>query len=152
MKQQDVRQYEDIICLPHPVSRTRPQMPMRDRAAQFSPFAALTGYDAAIRETGRLTEQKRVLDEQTCTWLDQKQQFLQEIIADQPEITVICFVPDKRKDGGAYITVTGRLRRIDVCRRLLVMTDRTEMALDDIADIECERFNGVLNTPFEENR
>src|SRR5699024_2090012 len=109
-------------------------MPMQDRAAQFSPFAALSGHDAAIRETGRLTEQKRVLDEQTCTWLDQKQQFLQEIIADQPEITVICFVPDKRKDGGEYITVTGRLRRIDVCRRLLVMTDGTEMALDDIAD------------------
>lgn len=146
MKQQDARQYADILGLPHPVSRTRPQMSMEDRAAQFSPFAALTGHDAAIRETARLTDKKRVLDEQTCALLDQKQQYLQEIAAERPEITVVYFVPDARKDGGAYATRKGRLRRIDLCGRLLILTDGTEIALEDVADITCERFESVLRT------
>ena len=137
-------QYEDIIHLPHPVSKTRPQMSMSDRAAQFSPFAALTGYDAAIRETARLTDKKLVLDEETCALLDRKQQYLCEIIAEKPEITVTYFVPDDRKDGGSYVTVTGKLRRIDLCARLLVLIDGRNIALDDIADIESDWFYGIL--------
>lgn len=137
-------QYEDIIHLPHPVSKTRPQMPMSDRAAQFSPFAALTGYDAAIRETARLTDKKLVLDEETCALLDRKQQYLCEIIAEKPEITVTYFMPDERKDGGSYVTVTGKLRRIDFCGRLLVLSDGRSIPLDDIADLESERLADLL--------
>lgn len=136
--------YEDIIYLPHPVSKTRPQMPMSDRAAQFSPFAALTGYDAAIRETARLTDKKLLLDEETCALLDRKQQCLCEIIAEKPEITVTYFVPDERKDGGSYVTVTGKLRRIDLCARLLMLTDGRNIPLDDIADLESERFDNIV--------
>ena len=80
--------YEDIINLPHHVSKTRPQMSMLDRAAQFSPFAALTGYDAAISETGRLTDERTDLGEETKAMLDMKQHYLLEVISDQPEITV----------------------------------------------------------------
>lgn len=137
-------QYEDIIYLPHPVSKTRPQMPMSDRAAQFSPFAALTGYDAAIRETARLTDKKLLLDEETCALLDRKQQYLCEIIAEKPEITVTYFVPDDRKDGGSYVTVTGKLRRIDLCARLLVLIDGRNIPLDDIAGLESERFGNIV--------
>lgn len=136
--------YEDIIHLPHPVSKTRPQMPISDRAAQFSPFAALTGYDAAIRETARLTDKKLVLDEETCALLDRKQQYLCEIIAEKPEITVTYFVPDERKDGGSYVTVTGKLRRIDFCGRLLVLSDGRSIPLDDISGLESERFDNIV--------
>ena len=143
---QDTRcgQYEDIIRLPHPVSKVRPQMPILDRAAQFSPFAALTGYDAAIREAARLTDKKLVLDEETCALLDRKQQYLCEIIAEKPEITVTYFIPDERKDGGSYATVTGKLRRIDFCGRLLVLSDGGNIPLDDIAGLESERFEGIV--------
>ena len=92
-------QYDDIINLPHHVSKTRPQMSMLDRAAQFSPFAALTGYDAAIKETGRLTDEKVNLSEEEKEALDRKQQILLEKLADHPAITVIFFVPDEKKIG-----------------------------------------------------
>lgn len=89
-------QYDDIINLPHHVSKTRPQMSMLDRAAQFSPFAALTGYDAAIKETGRLTDEKVNLSEEEKEALDRKQQILLEKLADHPALTVIFFVPDEK--------------------------------------------------------
>lgn len=117
---------------------------MSDRAAQFSPFAALTGYDAAIRETARLTDKKLVLDEETCALLDRKQQYLCEIIAEKPEITVTYFVPDERKDGGSYVTVIGKLRRIDLCARHLLLTDGRNIPLDDIADLESKRFDNIV--------
>lgn len=143
---QDTRcgQYEDIIHLPHPVSKTKPQMPLSDRAAQFSPFAALTGYDAAIRETARLTDKKLVLDEEACALLDRKQQYLCEIIAEKPEITITYFVPDERKDGGSYATVTGKLRRIDLCARRLILCDGRNIPLDDIAGLESDRFHDMV--------
>ena len=96
--------YEDIMDLPHHVSATRPQMPMSDRAAQFSPFAALTGYDEAIKETGRLTDTKQELSEETKATLDHKQQYLMEMLAVQPEVTITYFVPDERKVGGEDVT------------------------------------------------
>ena len=99
--------YEDIINLPHHVSKTRPQMSMLDRAAQFSPFAALTGYDAAIKETGRLTDEKIEMDEDRKAALDMKQAYLIEMIDEQPEISVTYFLPDTKKSGGSYVTVTG---------------------------------------------
>lgn len=99
--------YDDIIDLPHHVSATRPQMSMKDRAAQFSPFAALTGYDAAIKETGRLTDQKVEMDTEALNVLNMKFQILIDSLAEEPEVTFTYFKPDERKDGGAYIDVTG---------------------------------------------
>lgn len=136
--------YEDIINLPHHVSKTRPQMSMLDRAAQFSPFAALTGYDAAIKETGRLTDEKIELDEDTKAALDMKQAYLIEMIDEQPEITVTYFLPDERKSGGAYVTVTGNLKRFDEYERLLILTDGKKIPMDDIADIESDLFRGMF--------
>lgn len=136
--------YDDIIHLPHHVSKTRPQMSLEDRAAQFSPFAALTGYDAAILETGRLTEDKLELGEETQAILDRKQRYLAEIIDTKPEITVTYFVPDEKKSGGAYSTVTGFLKRIDEYERVLMLTDGRKIQLDAIFDIESEEFENVL--------
>ena len=136
--------YDDIIHLPHHVSKTRPQMSLEDRAAQFSPFAALTGYDAAILETGRLTEDKLELGEETQAILDRKQRYLAEIIDTKPEITVTYFVPDEKKSGGAYSTVTGFLKRIDEYERVLMLTDGRKIQLDAIIDIESDEFENVL--------
>ena len=136
--------YDDIIHLPHHVSKTRPQMSLEDRAAQFSPFAALTGYDAAILETGRLTEDKLELGEETQAILDRKQRYLAEIIDTKPEITVTYFVPDEKKSGGAYSTVTGFLKRIDEYERQLVLTDGRKILLDAIFDIESDEFENIL--------
>ena len=136
--------YDDIIHLPHHVSQTRPQMSLEDRAAQFSPFAALTGYDAAILETGRLTEDKLELGEETQAILDRKQRYLAEIIDTKPEITVTYFVPDEKKSGGAYSTVTGFLKRIDEYERVLMLTDGRKIQLDAILDIESEEFENIL--------
>lgn len=94
--------YEDIINLPHHVSETRPQMSMLDRAAQFSPFAALSGYDDAVKEAGRLTDNRVELGDEGQDLLDRKLQYLQEIIADRPEISVTFFIPDEKKPGGSY--------------------------------------------------
>ncbi len=136
--------YDDIIHLQHHVSKTRPQMSLEDRAAQFSPFAALTGYDAAILETGRLTEEKSELGEETRAILDRKQRYLAEIIDTKPEITVTYFVPDEKKSGGAYSTVTGFLKRIDEYERVLMLTDGRKIQLDAIFDIESDEFENVL--------
>lgn len=136
--------YDDIIHLPHHVSKTRPQMSLEDRAAQFSPFAALTGYDAAILETGRLTEDKLELGEETQAILDRKQRYLAEIIDTKPEITVTYFVPDEKKSGGAYSTVTGFLKRIDEYERVLMLTDGRKIQLNAILDIESEEFENIL--------
>ncbi len=134
-------QYDDIISLPHHVSQTRPQMSMTDRAAQFSPFAALTGYDAAIQETGRLTEQRIELTEDSRAELDRRHQLLAEHLSEHPEVSVTYFVPDERKSGGAYVTVSGRVKKIDSCQRLLVLNDGTEISFDEILNMECELFS-----------
>jgi hypothetical protein len=136
--------YDDIIHLPHHVSKTRPQMSMMDRAAQFSPFAALTGYDAAIKETGRLTDEKIELGEETKAVLDRKQRYLSDMISVQPEITVTYFLPDERKSGGTYLSVTGKLKRIDEYERMMILTDGKKIPLDDIMDIESNLFCELL--------
>ena len=136
-------QYNDIIDLPHHVSATRPRMSMIDRAAQFSPFAALTGYDAAIKETGRLTDERIELSEESRIVLDRKQQLLLDNLADHPKVTVTYFVPDERKAGGAYVTVTGRVKKVDDYQRLLLLTDGTKIPLDEILDMESELFRSL---------
>ena len=136
--------YSDILDHPHYVSKTRPQMSELERAAQFSPFAALTGYDAAISETGRLTDEKIELGEETKALLDMKQQYLLDMISDQPEITVTYFIPDTKKSGGAYASVTGNLKRIDEYERLMLLTTGEKIPLVDIMDIESDLFKGLL--------
>lgn len=133
--------YDDIIHLPHHVSSRRPQMPMSDRAAQFSPFAALTGYDDAIRETGRLTEQKILLDEEALARLDEKFRLLQDHLKEYPEIRVTYFKPDERKDGGAYLTVSGAIRKLRNFEREILLYDGTRIPMDDILEMESFLFS-----------
>ena len=136
--------YSDIINHPHYVSKTRPQMSELERAAQFSPFAALTGYDAAIKETGRLTDERLELGEETKALLDMKQQYLFDMISDQPEIAVTYFVPDEKKSGGEYITVTGNLKRIDEYERQMLFTNGKKIPMDEVVDIESDLFKGLF--------
>ena len=136
--------YEDIINLPHHVSSKRPQMSMLDRAAQFSPFAALTGYDDAIHETGRLTDEKIDLSEEEKETLDRKQQLLLEKLSDRPALTITYFVPDAKKSGGAYVTISGNLKKIDGYERRMLLLDGTQIPLDDVADIESELFRDMF--------
>ena len=137
-------EYKDIINLPHHVSSKRPQMPMLDRAAQFSPFASLTGYDDAIHETGRLTDEKIDLSEEEKEALDRKQQILMERLCDHPALTVTYFVPDAKQSGGAYVTKSGSLKTIDKFERWILLTDGTKIPLDDVADIESELFRDMF--------
>lgn len=132
--------YEDIINLPHHVSATRPQMSMIDRAAQFSPFAALTGYESAIKETGRLTDERIDLDEEALNILNMKFQILVDSLGDEPEVTFTYFKPDERKAGGVYLEVTGTVKKVDDFERLIVMQNGTKMPMDDILNIEGEIF------------
>lgn len=136
--------YDDIIALPHPVSTRHPQMPISDRAAIFSPFAALSGHGAAIAETARLTERRVELDEDSKAALDAKQQYLEAMTDQQPEVAVTWFQPDAKKDGGSYVTATGRLKRTDNVRRVMLLTDGTSIPLDDIVDIESSCFPEIL--------
>lgn len=126
--------YDDIIDMPHHVSDRHPHMSVHDRAAQFAPFAALTGHGAAIAETARLTEEKHELDESQKAVLDQK---LMNIMynADEKNVNVDYFVADERKSGGRYERFTGRICRIDEYERVLVMEDGTVIPIDNIQDI-----------------
>lgn len=133
--------YDEIMSLPHHVSKTRPQMPMSDRAAQFSPFAALTGYDSAIKETGRLTDEKIELDEETLMALNMRYQLLMDSLKDSPEVRINYFKPDERKSGGAYVTVTGVVKKVDDYERLITMQDGMAIPMDDVLTIEGELFS-----------
>lgn len=145
---QNTDKYNDIIHLPHPTSVKHPRMPLSDRAAIFSPFAALTGHGAAIVETARLTDRKIELDEDGKAVLDEKQRYLEEIIGQQPEITVTWFKPDAKKDGGSYATTTGVLKRTEGIDRVMILADGTKIPLDDIISIEGDCFPAALNDDF----
>lgn len=140
MGNQDNHKYDDIINLPHHQSKSRPHMSMADRAAQFSPFAALSGYDEAVKETARLTDRKQELSEEDMAALSAKMALLQERINEQPEVTITYFIPDGKKDGGAYSTISGNVKRIDDFERTLTLTNQTKIPLDDIAEITGEVF------------
>ena len=127
--------YDDIIALPHPEPRTHPRMSLHDRAAQFSPFAALTGHSAAIAETGRLTASRITLDESEIARVDAALQRLRELLPQASAVSITYFVPDERKAGGSYQTVTGTARRIDTANGVLLLTDRREIPIADIFDI-----------------
>ena len=132
--------YEDIINLPHHVSPARPRMSMSDRAAQFSPFAALSGFEDAIHETARLTGRKIELDENAKAILDEKLRLLAETIEDHPRAAITYFLPDKKKSGGEYITAAGNVKKIDSAQREVVMLDGTRIPVDDILDIAGDLF------------
>ena len=134
--------YDDILHLPHPTSNKHPRMSIRDRAAIFSPFAALSGHGAAIAETARLTDRRVELDEDTRAELDRRQAVLLEHLSEQPEITITWFRPDGRKDGGAYRTGTGRLKKVDEAARTLTLLDGTSIPLEDVAWLESAWFQG----------
>lgn len=135
------RQYDDILNLPHHVSATRPQMPMSDRAAQFSPFAALNGYDDAIKETGRLTDDRLELDDEELRELNTKLCMLARQLEYEPEVKVTYFAPDERKAGGAYLVKVGRVKRLDDFERLIIMKDGTCIPMDDVFGIEGDAFS-----------
>lgn len=127
--------YDDIISLPHHRSRTRRPMSAEMRAAQFAPFAALTGYDAIVLETARLTDSRPVLDDETAARLSDTINRLSEHIGTHPYVTLVCFVPDERKEGGMLVPLSGELRRIDLIGRQLTFTDGTRVDIDDICSI-----------------
>ena len=129
-------EYDDIINLPHYVSRNHPQMPMMARAAQFAPFAALTGYDAVIQETARITDEQIELEDYDNERLNRKFAELMEIIGQHPRIMVSYFMPDERKVGGCYSTVSGTVKKIDTYSRMLWMDDDTAIPIENITDIQ----------------
>ena len=149
-KMQITNRYDDIISLPHHQSKTRPHMPLIDRAAQFSPFAALTGYDDAVKETARQTERKAELSEEMQACLQEKLQILQAQIPTKPEAILTYFEGDENKAGGTYWTVQGEIKRIDEYRRVIVLLEeerergngvpeierRKEIPLEDLCGIE----------------
>ena len=135
--------YDEIMGLPHHVSKTRPQMPMSDRAAQFAPFAALTGYDAAIKETGRLTDERIELDVEALSALDMKYQLLMEALDETPEVTITYFQPDERKAGGKYVSAVGTVKKIDDFERRITMRDGTRIPMDDVLSIDGELFSSL---------
>ena len=137
------RKYNEIMGLPHHVSKTRPQMPMSDRASQFAPFAALTGYDAAIKETGRLTDERIELDVEALSALNMKYQLLMEALDEAPEVTITYFQPDERKAGGKYVSATGAVKKVDDFERRITMRDGTRIPMDDVLSIDGELFSSL---------
>lgn len=140
MKSGEQSKYEDMLHLPHHVSARHPPMPLSDRAAQFSPFAALTGYDAAIQETARLTDSFVELDEEQKQRLDKQ---LQELMAKkekspclEPEVIITYFQPDERKNGGAYVSESGRIKKVDGHQHQILLTDGTTIPMEHITSIE----------------
>ena len=131
--------YDDIINLPHPESKKHPRMSLHDRAAQFSPFAALTGHSAAIDETARLTDRKLELNEEKKAELDRIWQYLMEKVQNHPMLKVTYFIPDERKAGGIYNTVRGRLKKMDPYKGILTLADGSMIGYSDIYEMEIEK-------------
>lgn len=140
MKYNDEHKYDDIIHLPHHVSKKHPRMSLLNRAAQFSAFAALTGHADAIRETARLTDSFVELNEDQKDLLDEQLQLLRENLAQKPECEITCFQPDERKKGGTYVTIQGRINKIDTYRRRIIFTDGTVLPIEYLFSIRGELF------------
>lgn len=134
-------EYDDIINLPHHVSKVHPQMTMYQRAAQFAPFAALTGHDAAIRETARLTDSQIELGDENNEILNRKLAILRDHLKDTPDVTITFFRPDEKKSGGSYETYTGNLRVIDDYEQNLIMSDGNKIPLPSVLDIDSKLFD-----------
>lgn len=129
--------YSDIINLSRPVSK-RPRMSLEQRSAQFAPFAALTGYEGQVKETARLTNKKIEINEELKEILNQKIQLIQKKIKEQPQIEITYFIPDSKKEGGKYETVTNSVKKIDTYKGEIILIDGTTIAIDEIIDINSE--------------
>ena len=132
--------YEDIVDLPHHISKKHPQPTMADRAARFAPFAAITGYEEMVLEEARVTDERIEMDESSKAALNEKLNMILEFIDEQPEVSITYFEPDKRKAGGAYVTVTGTVKRIDEYEHLVIMTDGKKINIDEIYNLQSELF------------
>ena len=130
--------YDDIIHLPHPVSTKHARMSRIDRAAQFSPFAALTGYDAVITETGRLTDSSIELDESRKEALNERLRHILSVLSQRPGVRITYFREDERKAGGAYVSVSGRVKKVDAYDHAIILTDGQVIPLEAVRDLEME--------------
>ena len=135
--------YDDIIDLPHKKSATSPQLALAQRAAQFSPFAALTGHGDAIKETARLTEKKIDLQQDCKERLNERLQLIREQLNAEPEVTITYFLADDKKDGGIYVEATGTVKKIDEYAKTVLLHDGTRIPMEDIVDIEGSLFRGI---------
>lgn len=135
--------YDAILHLPHHVSKKHPPMPMTDRAAQFAPFAALTGYDAAIRENARLTQERIAPAEAELASLDRRFRLLLEHLGERPEVRLTRFRPDERKSGGVYETVSGIVKQIDLIARRIRLLDGTDIPMDDVLTLDGALFDAL---------
>ena len=127
--------YDDIINLPHHISKKHPQMSLYARSAQFAPFAALTGYYDAVKETERQTDKRIELDEEMKRILDSKLQIILENINKKPEVLITYFVPDSKKNGGKYVTIEGIIKKIDLFNQIIYLLDNKEISISEIIDI-----------------
>ena len=132
--------YEDIVNLPPHISKRHPQPSMMDRAARFAPFAAITGYEEMVLEEARVTEERIDLDEGALSLLNEKLNMIQEFLDEEPEVTITYFEPDKKKSGGAYVSITGTVKRIDEYEHLVLMTDGKKIRVDEIYNIQGDLF------------
>lgn len=132
--------YEDIVDLPHHISKKHPQPTMADRAARFAPFAAITGYEEMVLEEARVTDERIEMDESSKAALNEKLNMILEFVDEQPEVSITYFEPDMRKAGGAYITVIGTVKRIDEYEHLVIMTDGKKINIDEIYNLQSELF------------
>ena len=128
--------YDDMIDMPHHVSSVHPQMRMEERAAQFSPFAALTGYGAVIKETARQTVPRLELSENSQEEIKRQLDHLEEHIHEQPEVSITYFLADQKKEGGAYVTAAGTIKRLDDVEGILKLEDGTCIKIEDIIKIQ----------------
>ncbi|WP_312650155.1 hypothetical protein [Aminipila sp.] len=138
-----IKTYDDMIHLPHHISTKHPHMAVSDRAAQFSPFAALTGHDAAIKETARLTDERVAIDEYMKDVLNNKLRIILDRIKEHPQIAITYFQPDEKKNGGSYITTSGTVKKINEYERIVFMTDDTEIPIDEISSIDGNIFENM---------
>ena len=143
--QNDLHRYDDIINLPHHTSKVHPRMPLEKRAAQFSPFEALTGYGDAVAETVRLTDSRMDLDESERAMLEERLQLLLDADNPKPEVSLRWFIPDARKSGGRYVTHTGVLRKFDALARVIVMEDGTSVPVDEVTDVQSRPLQKRMN-------
>ena len=132
--------YEDIVNLPPHISKRHPQPSMMDRAARFAPFAAITGYEEMVLEEARVTEGRIDLDEGALALLNEKLNMIQEFLDEEPEVTITYFEPDKKKSGGAYVSITGVVKRIDEYEHIVLMNDSKQIPIGEIYDIQSELF------------
>lgn len=139
-----IKGYEDIINLPNPSPTGRARMSRIDRAAQFAPFAALTGYEAAVAETARLTDKRVELTDDVKEMLNEKIRMICENLDAEPSVTITYFVPDRKKDGGAYVDISGSVRRVDEYERTILMVDGNVIPIEEIAEISGDMFGSVI--------